>query len=440
MTEQKNANKAPNREQETLKTRILKHLKSFFTHNLAMKIVSVVFAVLLWGYVITDQKPLRSTVISNVPISFEGEAELLAQSLCVRGNRAEILQDVNVTVRTQITNSAYLKANSISATINLRNISEARTYSLPITASMSSALGVVQTVSPGNVEVEIDDLVTKTIPVTTSYIGEVPVGYWADMDNATTTARIDIQGPKTDVSRVVSAACVVPLEGQTSTIYRTFDVVLYDAQSEVVSADILIGTLPTSTVRVPIYPAKTVTVDVLGSLIGTDNLAANHVLYSAVATPPEVRIVGSQTAVAQVESLSLEPISVSGLDDPTTVTAELILPEGVNLTEEEAITVHIDVRESTISQTFEQVPIQIQGLGKGLTATLSLNTADLTIEGRYSLVSMVKRSDIDLIVDVTGLDVGTHTLPLSRLILDNEATIELSSKLSSESVVVIITK
>ena len=439
MTEVKKGNPAPNKGTENMKKRVLAQIKAFFTHNLAMKIVAVVFAVLLWGYVITDQKPLRSTVVSNVPTSFEGEAELLAQSLCVRGNRAEILENVNVTVRTQITNSAYLKASSISATINLRNISEARTYKLPISASMSSALGV-QTVSPGTVEVEIDNLVTKTIPVTTTYTGEVPVGYWADMDNATTTARIDIQGPKTDVSRVVRAVCEVPLEDQTSTIYRTFDVILYDAEGNAVPSDFLIGTLPTSTVRVPIYPAKTVSIDVLDSLIGTDNLAANHVLYSAVATPGEVRIVGSQAAVAQVESLSLEPISVSGLDDPATITAELILPEGVSLSDEETITVHIDVRESTISQTFEQVPIQIQGLGKGFAATLSLNTADLTIEGRYSLVSMVKRSDIQLFVDVTGLDVGTHTLPLSKLVLNSDATIELTTKLSSESVAVIITK
>lgn len=422
------------------KTEILKRIKGYFTHNLAVKIIAVVFAMLLWGYVLTDQKPMRAVIIDEVPTSFEGEAELLAQSLCVRGNRADILKDVSVGVRAQITNYTYITPSSISATINLRNISEARVYTLPVSATISSALGVVQSVLPTTVDVEIDTLVTKTVPVSTSYTGDVPEGYWADMDSATTTARIDIQGPKTDVSRVVRAECVVPLDGQTTTIYRTYDVILYDAEGNEISSDILIGTLPTSTVRVPIYPAKTVPIDVLGSLIGTDNLAANHVLYSAVATPGEVRIVGAQAAVDAIDSISLEPISVSGFNAASTVTAEIIMPEGVRIPDLEPITVNIDVRESTMSQSFNQLPIEIEGLTRGLNATLSLSTADLTVEGRYSLVGMLKRSDIRLFVDVTGLDVGTHTLPLSQVVLDSESTIELTTKLSVDSVVVVITQ
>ncbi|MEZ4509417.1 MAG: hypothetical protein R2881_07250 [Eubacteriales bacterium] len=54
-------------------------------------------------------------------------------------------------------------------------------------------------------KVEIDALVTKTIPITTSF----SVGfYWADMDAMTTTSRIDITGPKTDISNITYGECV----------------------------------------------------------------------------------------------------------------------------------------------------------------------------------------------------------------------------------------
>ena len=98
-------------------------LKGFFTKNLALKIIAFVFAMLLWGYVLTDQKPMREKEITNVTTSFDGEAELIAQGFCVRGDRSEILQDVTVKVRTQITNYAYVTPSTIIASISLRNIS-----------------------------------------------------------------------------------------------------------------------------------------------------------------------------------------------------------------------------------------------------------------------------------------------------------------------------
>ena len=55
-----------------LRKRILTAIKNFFITNLAVKIVALLFAVLLWGYVLTDQNPYRTKTITNVNTSFEG--------------------------------------------------------------------------------------------------------------------------------------------------------------------------------------------------------------------------------------------------------------------------------------------------------------------------------------------------------------------------------
>ncbi|HRX59098.1 MAG TPA: CdaR family protein [Eubacteriales bacterium] len=420
------------------KKAVLSGLKGFFTKNVALKIIALVFAVLLWGYVLTDQKPMRTKIITNVTTSFDGEAELIAQGFCVRGDREEILQDVSATVRAQITNYAYISASSISATISLRNISEAREYELPISATVSSALGVVQSVSPSTVTVEIDTLVTKTIPITTSFSGEVPDGYWADMDALTATSRLDITGPKTDISTITHGECVVDLTDRTSTIYSTFDVTFYDKDNNVVSSDIIVGTLPSSTVRLPIYSMKNVPIDVTGSLIGTDNLAANHELVSAVATPSSVRLVGDQATLDEVDSILLTPIAVNGLSATTTVESDLIVPDGLRLLDDETASVLIEIREMETSQTFEQLEIQVYGQPSRSEVTLDVSTVDLTVEGRYSLVSILMRSDITVQVDVTGLSPGVYKLPLSVWVKNEEATVELTTTLSVSEVTVTI--
>ena len=69
--------------------RIVAAIRGFCTKNLVIKVVALLFAILLWGYVLTDLKPYRTKTVTNVATSFEGEAELLAQGRCVRGDRAE---------------------------------------------------------------------------------------------------------------------------------------------------------------------------------------------------------------------------------------------------------------------------------------------------------------------------------------------------------------
>lgn len=420
------------------KAKLAAGLKGFFTKNLALKIIAFVFAMLLWGYVLTDQKPMREKEITNVTTSFDGEAELIAQGFCVRGDRSEILQDVTVKVRTQITNYAYVTSSSIIASINLRNISEAREYDLPIQASVTSSLGVVQTITPATVRVEIDKLVTKTIPITTTFTGTLPDGYWADMEALSTTTRLDITGPQTDISTITHGECVVDLTDRISTIYSTYDVKFYDKNNNVVSSDIMIGTLPTSTVRLPIYPVKNVPVDVDNSLVGADNLAANHEIIKAVATPATVRLVGDQATLDQIDKITMEPIAVNGLDSTMTVSGTLIVPDGVRLIDNTTVSVLLEVREMVISQTFEQLEIQVHGNTGRANISLGIPAADLTVEGRYSLVSMLSRSDVQLFVDVTGLTPGVYKLPISILVRDADATIELTTTLSVAEVTVTI--
>ncbi|NLI54539.1 MAG: hypothetical protein GX417_09485 [Clostridiales bacterium] len=420
------------------KAKLLAGLKSFFTKNTALKVIALVFALLLWGYVLTDQKPVRTKIVPEVATSFDGEAELNAQGFCIRGDRSEILQNVTATVRTQITNYAYVTANSVTASISLRNISEARVYDLPIQATVNSSLGVVQSVSPGTVQVEIDTLVTKTIPITTSFNGELPDGYWADMEALSTTSRLDITGPKTDISNVTHGECVVDLTDKTSTIYSTFDVTFYDKNNNVVSSEIIIGTLPTSTVRLPIYPMKSVPVDVESSLVGADNLAANHEIVKAVATPSTIRLVGDQAVLDKIDSVQLEPIAINGLDATMTVSGELLVPDGVRLLDSTTVSILLEIREMVISQTFEQLEIQVHGIQSKANVTLDIPAADLTVEGRYSLVSILSRSDVQLFVDVTGLTPGVYQLPVSVWVRDEAATIELTTTLSVAEVTVTI--
>ena len=121
-----------------------------------------------------------------------------------------------------------------------------------------------------------------------------------------------------------------------------------------------------------------------------------------------------------------------------TVSGEIIVPDGIRILDSTTVDILLEVREMVITKTFEQLEIQIHGNTGRAKVSLGIPTADLTVEGRYSLVSMLNRSDVQVYVDVTGLTPGVYKLPLSVRVKNDAATIELTTTLSLDNVTVTI--
>ena len=77
-------------------------IKKFCITKVAIKIVSLLFAMLLWGYVVTNINPGRIKVVENVRVSAVGDSDLATRQLVVRGDLNELLGAVNVKVLTDV--------------------------------------------------------------------------------------------------------------------------------------------------------------------------------------------------------------------------------------------------------------------------------------------------------------------------------------------------
>ena len=194
-------------------TIILNWLKGFFTKNLALKIVSLLFAMLIWGYVMVEVNPKRVKTITDVPVSFSGESSLHDRGLAVRGDRDDILRNVTVRVKVQLTDYTGLDASDISASVSLRPVNKADTYKLKIDAT--SSLGTVENVSPSEITIEVDELATMLVPIDVEYSGELPEGYWKS-EPTLASQSIKVSGPRDDVSTISKAICTINLEDRTT--------------------------------------------------------------------------------------------------------------------------------------------------------------------------------------------------------------------------------
>ena len=409
-------------------------LKSFFTKNIAIKVLSLMFAILLWGYVLMTQNPPRVKTVTDVTVSIEGEADLTTRKLTLRGDRAALLEDVSVRVRTELTSYADISADDITASINLSRITSTGKHTVRIHAKSSS--GDVVSVSPSEIEVEIDTLTTRNIPIEIHEEGELPEGYWAG-DVQLDSATVLLEGPGTDSAKIVKAIGTIDLTNRTESLNQSIMLALYDKEGNVVESSILFGGMPTVVAKQEILPSKLVPIDVDGAIIGREELPENFEIasYGTSLESTLVRIVGDADVIQKIESLSLEPVDVTGCTESIQQELAINVPEGIRIIGADSVNLQVTIREKTAVLELTELPIEIVGLARKQTATLSQELANVTFSGRVSLLAGITRGDVKVYADVTGLAAGTHDVKLALQIDGEDVPSDLQYEFTTDETI-----
>ncbi len=392
------------------------------------------FAILLWGYVLMTQNPPRVKTVTDVTVSIEGEADLTTRKLTLRGDRAALLEDVSVRVRTELTSYADISADDITASINLSRITSTGKHTVRIHAKSSS--GDVVSVSPSEIEVEIDTLTTRNIPIEIHEEGELPEGYWAG-DVQLDSATVLLEGPGTDLAKIVKAVGTIDLTNRTESLNQSIMLALYDKEGNVVESSILFGGMPTVVAKQEILPSKLVPIDVDGAIIGREELPENFEIasYGTSLESTLVRIVGDADVIQKIESLSLEPVDVTGCTESIQQELAINVPEGVRIIGADSVNLQVTIREKTAVLEFTELPIEIVGLARKQTATLSQELANVTFSGRVSLLAGITRGDVKVYADVTGLAAGTHDVKLALQIDGEDVPSDLQYEFTTDETI-----
>ncbi len=391
----------------------LRGIKNFFTKNIMIKVVSLIFAMILWGYVLTNVNPSRTKIISDVPVVTTGVSDFNARNLVVRGDLSSILGSVDVRLTTDITHYFDVTNENISATVNLGTVTEAGVVSLPVVAE--SSIGNVVSTDPSYINVEIDVLDTKRIPIDVVYQGELPEGFW---HSAPVLGRedIEISGPKTDVQNVVKAICIIPLADQTESYNQTFDLQLLDNEDNVISSDLFKNSITHSvTVKMDILPTKTVSISLDGAVMGESMIPDTFEITNTTIEPSSVTIAAPQDVLDNINELYLESIDVSGRTKSFSEFVQIKLPTGVtSVNGINVVTFNIDIHEKNTMLDLTEIPdgqVKIKNKIDRLSYTLFTSTLEnagikASIEAPLSLAAAIEKGEIDinLYVDVEDFD------------------------------------
>ena len=412
-------------------------MKNKFTKNWGLKLVSFLFAVLVWIVVTNINDPISPLPVSDVPVTIR-HAELISE----RGQVYEVLDNTDVidTVTIYAPRSVIetLDKSNVVAVADMEELTSEDT--IPIKLSTNKYNDSLESIrgSIDSVKLNIEDRQTRSIPIRANVAGEVQEGYM--LGNVSTEQNlIRISGPESVVSQIARAQAEVNVSGFTSNINTDADIRLYDENGKEIKSTILERSITKVRVNIEILEEKTVPIHYIVSGEPGDGYRITGEYES---TRNRVVVAGRSSAVQKIETIEIPDgiVDVTGAVEDVTILVDLkeYLPDGIILAEEDFngyinITVHVG---QEMRRTFSTAvdSIRITGVPAGFTALITDpdKYCSITLLGLDSELGGVNVNTLEVSVDVAAwleneaieeLESGYYRIPISVNIPDDSSVV-----------------
>ena len=316
-------------------------------HNTWLKIIALFFAILLWSYVISSTDPTRLRNVKDIAIQANGYEQLEASGLVVRGNFNDVFGKATVGVEARVSEMGQLTNQTVTVTADLTKIKAKGTYDIHLTATTPT--GEVARIEPSTIQVEVDELISNTVPVSVEYQGELaPDLYHEEPELSQKT--IQITGARTDVERVSKGVCVMDLSKVTESVEQSYTVELRDADGNAITDGTFVGELPSIMVNMEVKSQKTVPIDVSASACFEDagDIADGKQIQAVYSMPSQVTLVGDKAVLEDVTKVTIKKIRLNGISQTTSFDVALSLPSGVTLITTDKIQLTVELIEGPV--------------------------------------------------------------------------------------------
>lgn len=391
--------------------------------NLGTLLLSLVLAIIVWVTAVIAADPNQQRVY-DVPI------EILGQSpdMEIVGTIPDRLELTLYAPRSNLTRIDT--SNGLSAWIDLSSLQPGQ-HSLPIQYQLPEDVRPVRVedYDPEQVEFTLEALITDTITIETDIKGTPALGYQADEPQWSVTSTV-ISGRSSLVERVSQIRVELDISGANETIEQSFQLIPRDADGNVVS-------------NVTLNPNRISVVQPITLRGGYRNLVVKVVTTGQVAvgyrqtnitvSPPTVLVFSADPALIDqlpgfIETQELD--LTDAVDDIETI-LPLNLPEGVSVIGDPNVLVMVGVAALEDSITLSK-DVEAIGLLPGLEAMVSPESVSLILAGPIPDLDGLTNVDVRVVVDLTGLEVGTYQLTPKVEILPDRIRLQAITPLTVE--------
>jgi len=294
---------------------------------------------------------------------------------------------------------------SVRAVVDISELS-AGPHNVPVQVQIVQRPVEIVSYSPSSVDVAMELLMNRSLPIKLETRGEPAVGYKAEIPILSKT-NVTISGSESLVKRVQEVRAVLDLSQAQEDIERTL---ILQAQD---SNDLPIIGITLNPDRVQVtqkisqrggYRNVVVKVDTNG------NIANGYRLTNISAYPPTVTVFSTDPKL--VDNLpgyvETAPINLAGMRDDKDIRVSLNLPPGVSIVGDQTVNVQIGVSTIESSVTLNYMRVEIVGITQGLITKVSPETVDVILSGPIPLLDTLKAGDVRIFIDMVDDPIGTY--------------------------------
>ncbi len=383
---------------------IRQSLRSFGSNavgHLSTLLLSLIMGTIVWLIAINEVNPLITQDFpETVPVEVRGLDESQLQPI------QDLSKEyVRLVLRAPRTSWASLRPRDISAYIDLSGLGQG-SYDVPIQIEKDDANVDIIEVQRGQLRVQLDTVITKTIAAEVAVMDNAAYGYAWQQPVISPTV-VTILGPAAQVNAVVGAVAAVYLRGASSQIERFEDLQLVNRQNQSVPNVTAQPSEVAVTIPVARWPGQR-PVAVRVKLTG--ELAYGYRLGRVTATPSSVVLYGPLNALDEVAGVvETAPLPLDGATENIRTTLDLKLPAGVNASDGNSVAVVAEILPVEDGRTVTLQPI-VTGLAPGLRAAFVPDTVDVILSGPLNLLRSLGSDDVYVLLDLNGLVEGNYPI------------------------------
>ena len=410
------------------------------TDNLALRILAVFVAFLIWLIVVNVSDPITTISYSGVAVEVLNPEVITAQN-----ETYEILEDtdtisVSVTAKRSI-NDLLVKEN-LKATADMKDLN-AEKGRIRIRVESNKYSDKIESIKTKTeyLEVNIEQLQKKQFTITPVVNGDPVEGYVIGDINLDQNV-VTVQGPESVVSRIDHATAEVSVSGMSGSISTTSTIRYYDLNGEQLSAARLTSNISSVGVKVELLATKMISLDF--SVSG--ELAEGYGLTGSVKPDvEEVLVAGKASNLANLNTISIPDTAISAEGKSETFHTEVdirkYLPDTIKLADETFDgKVNVKVGVGKLEKTTLQVPksnLEVVGLDEEYqkcTVIGNESTIEIEVIGLVADLEKLSGDDITGTIDVDSFMEKRSLASVKEGVYDLPVTLELPKRISpSES-------
>jgi YbbR domain-containing protein len=372
-------------------------LRNIVFENVLWFVGSVLLATLVWMIAVSQNDPVEAVWFeSRVPIRALPDEGLIITS------QSETLAAVQIRAQRSVQDA--IEDDDIVVTADLSGLMPG-THVVRLEGESARQAAVTDT-RPRQITISLEIEESQLKPVEAVITAEPPLDYRRS-EPELSVPQVTVSGPLSRVQQVDVVRVSLDLTEQRNTFEDDARLTPIDVDGNVVEG----VTLDTQVISVRVEIESRDDVKPMSVLaIPEGDLPAGYILNSFDYEPQSVYVSGTPGVLERIgDTLFTEPIDFTGRTSDFEITVPILLPDqSLVLLSQQDVTVRVGIVAQTATRQLDRVPVEVIGLGQGLTAQLSPLEVTVLVTGPQPLIEALTVDSVSVIVDVSRVSAGEN--------------------------------